>query len=149
MHLTHLIKSYLSHLFSLQNNPISKVCQLTNHLLVSADLIRVHSLAATFTSHPHHPLHPLHHLHRHLFTSSSPHHFQTSSSMSSTPKMTENGPVKCSKSAFTPKKALVLGKFSRYEFEKHRNPNLSEKEISDSVSCVLIFLQKTNIFLYS
>lgn len=134
---THSTSSILiSQIFflSLQNNPISKVCQLTNHLLVSVDLIRLHSFAAAFTSH--------HHLlHRRSFTSSPSH--QQASTM-------ENGsvsPPKC-KSAFRPKKALVLGKFSRYEFEKHRNPNLNEKEISESVSAYYpYFNNKTNIFV--
>lgn len=103
------------------NNPISKVCHLTNHLLVSVDLIRLPSFSASsfLTSHR-----------RHLFTASPFHRYASMS----TPK--ENGPVsptpKCS-SAFTPKKALVLGKFSRYEFEKHRNPNLNEEEFSESL----------------
>lgn len=35
---------------------------------------------------------------------------------------------------FVPKKALVLGKFSRYEFEKHRNPKLTENEFIENVS---------------
>ena len=34
---------------------------------------------------------------------------------------------------FAPKKALVLAKFSRYEFEKHRNPDLSENEFIENV----------------
>lgn len=38
-----------------------------------------------------------------------------------------------SSTTFAPKKALVLGKFSRYEFEKHRNPHSSEEELIHSV----------------
>ncbi|KAH7642798.1 NAD kinase 2, mitochondrial [Dermatophagoides farinae] len=32
---------------------------------------------------------------------------------------------------FRPKKVLVVGKFSRLEFEKHRNANLSEKQLAE------------------
>lgn len=35
---------------------------------------------------------------------------------------------------FQPKKALILAKFSRYEFEKRRNPAMSEEELIRSVS---------------
>ena len=35
---------------------------------------------------------------------------------------------------FRPKRALILVKFSRYEFEKRRNPGLSEEEFIRSVS---------------
>lgn len=38
-----------------------------------------------------------------------------------------------SSTTFAPKKALVLGKFSRYEFEKHRNPHSSEEELIHSL----------------
>lgn len=34
---------------------------------------------------------------------------------------------------FAPKRALVLGKFSRYDFEKQRNPSFSENELIQSV----------------
>lgn len=34
---------------------------------------------------------------------------------------------------FNPKKVLVLGKFSRYEFEKHRHANLNEDEFVEYV----------------
>ena len=35
---------------------------------------------------------------------------------------------------FRPKRALVLVKFSRYEFEKRRNPGLSDEEFKKTVS---------------
>ncbi|UXI18456.1 pleckstrin-like protein domain-containing family F member 2-like [Sarcoptes scabiei] len=34
---------------------------------------------------------------------------------------------------FKPKRALVLGKLSRYEFEKHRNPNIDEKQLMTNI----------------
>ncbi|XP_075680246.1 NAD kinase 2, mitochondrial isoform X2 [Dermatophagoides pteronyssinus] len=34
---------------------------------------------------------------------------------------------------FRPKKVLVIGKFSRLEFEKHRNPDLSDKELAEYI----------------
>lgn len=39
-----------------------------------------------------------------------------------------------SESPFLPKKALVLTKFSRYEFEKKRHADLSEEELIKNVS---------------
>ena len=35
---------------------------------------------------------------------------------------------------FRPQRALVVGKFTRYEFEKHRNPDLDEKSFVEAVS---------------
>ena len=35
---------------------------------------------------------------------------------------------------FQPKKALILAKFSRYEFEKRRNPGMTEEELIRNVS---------------
>ena len=40
------------------------------------------------------------------------------------------------KEPFRPKTALLLTKFSRYEFEKRRNPGLSEEELSKNV-CII------------
>lgn len=39
---------------------------------------------------------------------------------------------------FKPKRALVLGKLSRYEFEKHRNPNIDEKQLMTNVNYSLL-----------
>lgn len=50
---------------------------------------------------------------------------------------------------FSPKKALLLCKFSRYDFEKHRNPDLSEDELIESVSFHLLKLALFSfIFFY-
>lgn len=43
---------------------------------------------------------------------------------------------------FLPKKALILTKFSRYEFEKRRHADLSEKELIKNVSFNLISSKK-------
>jgi hypothetical protein len=40
---------------------------------------------------------------------------------------------------FRPKTALVLAKFSRYEFEKRRNPYLSEKDLIKNVIIFVIY----------
>lgn len=41
---------------------------------------------------------------------------------------------------FLPKKALVLTKFSRYEFEKRRHADLSEEELIKNVSHITLFI---------
>lgn len=43
---------------------------------------------------------------------------------------------------FRPKKVLVIGKFSRLEFEKHRNPDLSDKELAEYVSIIIMMIFK-------
>lgn len=52
---------------------------------------------------------------------------------------------------FTPNRALVVGKFSRYEFEKHRHPDLDEKQFIDCVSelspAFLIHLQIAHLLI--
>ena len=40
---------------------------------------------------------------------------------------------------FLPQKALVLSKFSRYEFEKRRHADLSEEELIKNVSISLSY----------
>lgn len=110
--------------FFLQNNTIRKSCQLVNNALVTFDLLLRHCPVRTpagsfnFTTL------------RYLSSSSHPSDAMSTSSGSGSSKTKS----KSMTNVFTPKKALVLGKFSRYEFEKHRNPNLSEEEFIQSVS---------------
>jgi hypothetical protein len=47
--------------------------------------------------------------------------------------MSENEMTAEPNEPFRPKTALVLSKFSRYEFEKRRNPYLSEKDLIKNV----------------
>lgn len=50
-----------------------------------------------------------------------------------TRNITPNSQPKMEGDTFQAKRALILTKFSRYEFEKRTNPNLSEEQLIDKV----------------
>lgn len=62
---------------------------------------------------------------------------------SSSSDLIEDQPVKGD--TFHSKKALILTKFSRYEFEKRTNPNLTEEQLIDKVCGFQILLDNSSI----